>query len=196
MAGQQSSSVIVILCLILAALMGSARGQDMTYPAAAAPGLSSDMAPAAAPDAPAPASDASAPAPAPDAAAAPAPDTNAADAAQAPAPQAEAAAAPAPGPGVDITTTAATAYRSGPPPSEPPCICQTVDVPSLWCWLALMLGHHVSVADARVMQAGLMYSSRMSYALLPTCPGLDGWIYSTLFPVARQLPVVLLPVCH
>ena len=120
MAGQQSSSVIVILCLILAALMGSARGQDMTYPAAAAPGASSDLAPAPAPDAAAPASDAGAPAPAPNAAAAPAPDTNAADAAQAPAPQAEAAAAPAPGPGVDITSTAATAYRNGPPPSEPP----------------------------------------------------------------------------
>lgn len=118
MAGTQSPSIIVILCLILAALMGSARGQDMTT-AAAAPIVSPDMAPAPAPDATAPTTDAAAPAPAPDAAAAPAPDTNAADAAQAPAPQAEAAAAPAPGPGIDITSTAATAYqRNGPPPSE------------------------------------------------------------------------------
>lgn len=120
MAGTQSSSIVVILCLILAALMGSARGQDMTYPDAAAPVVSPDLAPAPAPDADAPTSDAGAPAPASDAEVASAPAPNAAEAAEAPAPQAEAAAAPAPGPGVDITSTAATAYRSGPPPSEPP----------------------------------------------------------------------------
>ena len=107
MAGSQPS-FLVVLCLILASLMGAARGQDAAAPAPAElPRGSPNLAPESAADAtaPAPAADMAAPAPAPEAAEAPAPESD--------------TDSPAPAP-VEISSVAATAARrDGPPPSEP-----------------------------------------------------------------------------
>lgn len=101
-------SFLVVLCLILAALMGSARGQDAAAPAPAELQLGSpNLAPESAADAaaPAPAADMAASAPAPEAAEAPAPEAD--------------TEAPAPAPVEISAVTATAARRDGPPPSKP-----------------------------------------------------------------------------
>ena len=121
---QQTSNFLVVLCLILAALLGSARSQELSLPAIPA-------APDAAP-APAPMSmDAAAMAPAAGPAQAPA---AAASPAQAPttveAPAATPGMVPALAPAVQ-SVTATTGYasrRNGPPPSRAlnlPCMPDT-----------------------------------------------------------------------
>jgi hypothetical protein len=111
MKDQQTSNFLVVLCLILAALLGSARSQDLSLPAIpAAP----DAAPAAAPmSMEATMAPAAAPAQAPAAATSPA---------EAPidAPAAAPGMAPALAPAVQ-SVTATTGYaqrRNGPPPSR------------------------------------------------------------------------------
>ncbi|CAK0782932.1 hypothetical protein CVIRNUC_006127 [Coccomyxa viridis] len=99
-------SFLVVLCLILAALMGSARGQDAAAPAPAELQLGSpNLAPESAADAaaPAPAADMAASAPAPEAAEAPAPEAD--------------TEAPAPAPVEISAVTATAARRDGPPPN-------------------------------------------------------------------------------
>ncbi|BDA45721.1 hypothetical protein COCOBI_07-5080 [Coccomyxa sp. Obi] len=117
----QSPSLMVILCLILAALLGSARAEDTP---AAAPMAAPDMAPAEAAPAPSPmeapmaapaeaqamTSDAEAPAPATDA-----------SAMSSGAPAASPADAPAP----SIASTAGYAQRTGPPAN---CIAEAMSL--------------------------------------------------------------------
>ena len=110
---QQTSNFLIVLCLILAALLGSARSQDVSLPAiAAAPG----EAPAAAPMSMAAVmAPAAAPAQAPAAATSPAEAPTAADA-----PAAAPSMSPALAPAVQ-SVTATTGYasrRNGPPPSK------------------------------------------------------------------------------
>ena len=142
----QSPSLMIILCLILAALLGSARAEDTP---AAAPLAAPDLAPAEAAAAPSPmeapvaAPEAMTPVEAPAEAPAPATDAPAAS------PEAPAA-SPADAPAPSVASVAGLAQRTGPPASAPPLTTVLIALHGLphihvrWFTLLTMSAHQAA----------------------------------------------------